>query len=108
MDLFGFLSPIEPSIEMESIKRGPAKTLQHYAAFLRDSMAIKIEIRDKNRKIDTDMATSDNINRKNKVGLSSDSDELSRSGSAKYNTALVSCRYHCYDDASRFLCFDKK
>jgi len=45
MDLFGFLSPIEPSIEIESIKRGPAKTLQHYAAFLRDSMAIKIEIK---------------------------------------------------------------
>jgi len=35
-NLFGFLPPIELSLEIESIKRGPVKTLQYYVAFLKD------------------------------------------------------------------------
>jgi len=34
--MFGFLPPIEPSLEIESIKRDPARTLQHCVAFFRD------------------------------------------------------------------------
>jgi len=30
--LFGFLPPIELSLEIESIKRGPVKTLRYYSA----------------------------------------------------------------------------
>jgi len=49
-------------------------------------MAIKIE---RNKKWKIDPMTSDNINRKSKIGLSSDSRGLDRSGITKYGIALV-------------------
>jgi len=76
IEIIGFLPP---SLELESMKRGPARTLQ-YGVF---EGLIKIE-RDKNRKIDI---SGDNINRKNKDGLSSGG--ASRSESAKCGTDMV-------------------
>jgi len=57
--LFGFLPPIEPSLKIEGMKRGPARTLRYYAAFL---MAIRIE-RDKNREIDIRRQAATSIER---------------------------------------------
>jgi len=36
--LFAFLPPIQLTFEIESIKRGPAKALQYYAAFFQGSV----------------------------------------------------------------------
>jgi len=75
-------------------------------------MAIRIE-RNKKREIDTSHDVSGNINPKDKVGLLFDSRGLDRSRITKYdNAALVyntlnRCLYLCYDDSSRFFCFDK-
>jgi len=54
--------------------------------------------------------TSGNIRCREKVGLSSDSRGLDRLGITKYgNAALVNKVANvCYDELSRFLCFDKR